>query len=139
MLTALAALGFKQFGAALERADVAGGTDPARRLHEQGLAYVHFALEQPARFQLMFRREKLDTDDPELATAAKHSYEVLERAIRAATGIEDQQQLTASAYGLLLAIWSIVHGFSHLALDGQLRDSNGNPAERATILQQLLH
>src|SRR5947208_12822201 len=74
LLTALATLGFQQFGAALEKADAAGGADPGRRLHEQGLAYVRFALEQPARFQLMFRTEKLDTTDQEYTTAARHAY-----------------------------------------------------------------
>src|SRR5579859_5892417 len=43
LLTALATLGFREFGAALEKADAAAGADPARRLHDQGLAYVHFA------------------------------------------------------------------------------------------------
>src|SRR6202011_5603350 len=73
LLTAVALLGFREFGEALVKADKGGGTDPARRLHEQALAYVRFALEPPARFQLMFRHEKLDTADEEFAAVAKQS------------------------------------------------------------------
>jgi AcrR family transcriptional regulator len=138
LLTAVATLGFRQFGDALGKADAAGGSDPGRRLHEQALAYVRFALEQPARFQLMFQPQKLDTADEELTKVARHSYEMLEGAIRAATGIPAKQPLTDSAYGLLLATWSIVHGFSHLALQGELRDTRGNTAGAEEILGSLL-
>jgi AcrR family transcriptional regulator len=138
LLTAVALLGFREFGAALEAADAAGGTDPARRLHEQGLAYVRFAMDHPARFQLMFRHEKLDTTDEEFSAVARHSYEVLEGAIRAATGAGQEQALSDDGYGYLLAIWSIVHGFSHLALGNELRDAKGDVAGKDSILQSLL-
>ncbi len=138
LLTAVALLGFRDFGEALAKADEAGGTDPARRLHEQALAYVRFALEHPARFQLMFRHEKLDTTNEEFAAVAKQSYEVLERAIRAATGMPAGAELSQDGYGFLLANWSIVHGFAHLALGGELRDAQGNAAATETVLQSLL-
>ncbi len=138
LLTAVALLGFREFGEALANADEAGGTDPARRLHEQALAYVRFALEHPARFQLMFRHEKLDTTNEEFAAVAKQSYEVLERAIRAATGMPAGAELSQDGYGFLLANWSIVHGFAHLALGGELRDAQGNAAATETVLQSLL-
>jgi AcrR family transcriptional regulator len=138
LLTAVALLGFREFGAALEKADAAGASDPSRRLREQALAYVRFALERPARFQLMFRPEKLDTEDEEFKRVARHSYEVLENAIRAATGVPAAQPVAGSAYGLLLAVWSLVHGFSHLALGGELRDPKGNTAGPRCILETLL-
>ena len=138
LLTAVALLGFREFGEALAKADEAGGTDPVRRLHEQALAYVRFALEHPARFQLMFRNEKLDTANEELTAVAKQSYEVLERAIRAVTGTPAGTPLSEGGYGYLLANWSIVHGFAHLALGGKLRDAQGNAAGIEAILQTLL-
>src|SRR6201991_3728590 len=76
LLTAVALLGFQEFGEALRKADAAGGSDPERRLQEQGMAYVRFALEHPARFQLMFREERLDAMDEEFAAVAKQSYDV---------------------------------------------------------------
>jgi AcrR family transcriptional regulator len=138
LLTAMAILGFREFGEALAKADEAGGTDPARRLHEQGLAYVRFALEHPARFQLMFRDEKLDTTNEEFAAVAKSAYDVLESAVRAATGTPPQAQLSESGHGFLLANWSIVHGFAHLALGHQFRDAQGRPISVDTLVQSLL-
>jgi len=138
LLTAVALLGFREFGEALRKADEAGCADPDRRLHEQGLAYVRFALEHPARFQLMFREEKLDATNEEFAAAAKQSYDVLEGAVRAATGTAPAQPLSESGYGFLLANWSIVHGFAHLALGCQLRDAQGHPIAIDILTRTLL-
>jgi len=120
LLTEVATLGFREFGNALEKADQEAGADPLRRLHAQGVAYVRFALNQPARFQLMFRHDKHDTGNPEFSSAAKRAYGILENAIRAATHTPAQQELTPESFGLLIAVWSLVHGFSHLALGGEL-------------------
>jgi AcrR family transcriptional regulator len=138
LLTAVALLGFREFGEALAQADKAGGSDPARRLHEQGFAYVRFALEHPARFQLMFRDEKLDVMDEEFVAVARRSFDVLEGAIRAATGTPAQAALSQDGYGFLLANWSIVHGFAHLALGKQFRDEQGKAVAVETLLQALL-
>jgi AcrR family transcriptional regulator len=138
LLTAVALLGFQEFGEALRKADAAGGSDPERRLQAQGQAYVRFALEHPARFQLMFRRERLDAASAELAAVAKQSHDVLEGAIRAATGTPAGAQLSPDGQGYLLANWSVVHGFAHLALGRQLRDPQGQPLPIDTLLQTLL-
>jgi AcrR family transcriptional regulator len=124
LLTEVALLGFRDFGRALAAADKRGGVDPARRLAEQGAAYVRFALKYPARFQLMFRVDKHDHGNAEFVGVAKQSYLVLEDAIRAATGTSPDRPLSGDGQGLLVAIWAMVHGFSHLALGGEL----GNPA-----------
>jgi len=138
LLTEVAMLGFRDFGQALEAADRRGGEDPARRLAEQGRAYVDFALDCPARFQLMFRPEKLDQENAALAAAAYHSYGVLEAAIRVATGTPAGSELSPDGHGLLLAVWSVVHGFAHLALGGQLRDPAGEPVGREAMIDTLL-
>ena len=138
LLTAVALLGFQEFGEALRKADAAGGSDPERRLQAQGQAYVRFALEHPARFQLMFRKERLDAASAELAAVAKQSYDVLEGAIRAATGTPSGAELSPDGQGYLLANWSVVHGFAHLALGRQLRDPQGQPIPIDTLLQTLL-
>jgi AcrR family transcriptional regulator len=138
LLTAVALLGFQEFGEALRKADAAGGSDPERRLQAQGQAYVRFALEHPARFQLMFRRERLDVANAELAAVAKQSYDVLEGAVRAATGTPAGAELSPDGRGYLLANWSVVHGFAHLALGRQLRDPQGQPIPIDTVLHTLL-
>ncbi len=138
LLTAVALLGFEEFGEALREADAAGGSDPERRLQNQGQAYVRFALEHPARFQLMFRRERLDETNPQLSAVAKQSYDLLEGAIRAVTGTPPGAELSEDGRGYLLANWSIVHGFAHLALGRQLRDPHGKPIPIDTALRTLL-
>jgi AcrR family transcriptional regulator len=138
LLTEVALLGFRDFARALAAADQRGGEDAARRLTEQGAAYVRFALKYPARFQLMFRVDKHDHSNAEFVRVANQSYRVLEGAVRAATGTPPDQPLSGDGRGLLVAIWAMVHGFSHLALGGEL----GNPARgggsRTVILKSLL-
>jgi AcrR family transcriptional regulator len=140
LLTEVAVLGFQEFGDALAAADEEVGLDPAQRLRGQGRAYVHFAMKQPARFQLMFRHDKLDVANPEFERVAQRAYSVLDGAIRAATATPTGGELAPASYGLLLAVWSIVHGFSHLALQGQFRRGGpGNqPASKEEILETFL-
>lgn len=138
LLTEVALLGFREFGDALEAADKAGGDDPARRLKEQAHAYVSFALKHPARFQLMFRDDKHDDDNEEFRSAAARSYGILEGAIRAASNIPPGEELSARSYGLLLAAWSMVHGFSYLALGRGMRGPGREPLTRDAMLKTLL-
>lgn len=144
LLTEVALLGFEEFGRVLEEADAAGGGSPTGRLHQQAQAYVRFALEHPARFRLMFRKDKHDPGNEAFIAAATHAYHVLERAIREATGSPAAGPLSPEAQGLLAAHWSIVHGFAHLALDGQLQalpchsGAHGNEALLGVLLPQML-
>jgi AcrR family transcriptional regulator len=138
LLTEVALLGFRDFGKALQAADRRGGEDPARRLREQGAAYVRFALKYPARFQLMFRHDKHDEANLEFVRVAEHSYRVLEGAIRAAIGAAPDEALTPDGHGLLMAMWSIVHGFAHLALGGELQKAAGGRASKETIRKSFL-
>jgi AcrR family transcriptional regulator len=138
LLTEVAILGFRDFGDALDAADKTSA-DPAQRLHAQALAYVHFALEHPARFQLMFHGDKLETANPEFMQVSRRAYLVLDRAIHAATGTPEERELAPEGYGLLLAVWSSVHGFSHLVLEWALRGPGGGaPASREAALETFL-
>lgn len=138
LLSEVALRGFREFGDALAAADARGGADPAKRLYEQGLAYVGFALRHPARFQLMFRHGLCDMSYKDLAKISQRSYLVLEGAVRAAMGLGPEQPMTEDANGLLLATWSVVHGFAHLALGGEFSRSSRSRAETERILKTLL-
>jgi AcrR family transcriptional regulator len=120
LLTAVATLGFKDFGDALEAGDARGGEDPTKRLYEQGIAYVTFALKNPAKFTLMFSHDKCDMANAELQAVAGRSFDVLAGAIRASSGLSPKDELTPEAFDMLKATWSVVHGFAHLALGGEL-------------------
>ncbi len=138
MLTEVALIGFRDFGKALAAADRRGGQDPARRLREQGTAYVRFALRYPARFQLMFRVDTRDRANAEFVRVAERPYRVLEDAIRAATGTAPDRELGPEGHGLLMAVWSTVHGFSHLALGGELGKPLRGGGGKNAILKSLL-
>ncbi len=138
LLSEVALRGFKDFGDALAAADARGGGDPARRLHEQGLAYVNFALKNPARFQLMFRKGKWDPAYENFAEVAPRAFAVLEGAVRATFGLAPDAPLTDDTNGFLMATWSVVHGFAHLALSGDLDMAAGPRGGRNAILDRFL-
>ena len=138
LLSEVALRGFQAFGDALDAADRRGGSDPERRLHEQGLAYVNFAVKNPARFQLMFRQGKFDPDYPNFQAVASRSFTTLEGAVRAAFGLASDAPLTDDAYGFLMATWSVVHGFAHLALGGQLDWAAEERGGKKLILDRFL-
>jgi AcrR family transcriptional regulator len=107
LLTALAADGFDAFADALEAASAGG-------LVDFGVAYVRFALEQRARFEVMFRPELLHQDDPALCEAAVRAWDVLHAA--ATRHAPPGRDPDVVAYTL----WSLVHGFTTLALTGNV-------------------
>ena len=63
LLTAIAAQAFADLADALEAATDAAGPEREARIKAQGMAYVAFALDRPARFDLMWRKALLDNDD----------------------------------------------------------------------------
>lgn len=91
LLAALAAEGFQRFGDALEK----------RPRREMGEAYVQFALENPQRFRLMFGGLLRGSD--------QRAYEALKKSF---ADLGDDAQYAAAA------AWALVHGLSHLMLDG---------------------
>ena len=117
LLSEVAALGFDALARLLHVSDT---LTPAQRLRAQGVGYVRFALTHPGRFQLMFRKDRLSADHAALHEAAERASGELEATIRALRGIAPGRELDADGRTELLAAWSLVHGFAHLALDGKL-------------------
>ncbi|MBV9903494.1 MAG: TetR/AcrR family transcriptional regulator [Alphaproteobacteria bacterium] len=131
LLAEVALRGFRDFGDALDAAD-RRESDPHARLVAQGVSYVNFALKYPARLQLMFTRAKYDTSYPGLAPVSQRAFQILERAVRAATD-SGTEPLTKDAMGYLIAVWSIVHGFSHLLLGGEMDGLVPSGGKRAIV------
>jgi AcrR family transcriptional regulator len=118
LLSEVAALGFIELARHLEVP--AGRISPGKRLRRQGVGYVRFALTHPGRFHLMFRRDLLDEDHPGLREAGESALAQLEQTVRAKHKLADREPLNSAARSMLLAAWSLVHGFAHLLLDGKL-------------------
>jgi len=115
LLASVAAEGFRELAAAME-----GAARGANLLTRAGLAYIEFANRNPGLFRLMF--------GPLLAERAKYP------ALQAASlrveglllrGVADLDQRTLDDNLAAMAAWGVVHGLSHLIVDGFL------PASRA--------
>jgi AcrR family transcriptional regulator len=116
LLTEVSILGYEELTRSLRAGTATGGKNPARRLCGQGMGYVQFALAYPGRFQLMFRKDRL-MQEPRLKEAGDAAYAELEMAVRDYTGWGREKALNRATQATVLAAWSTVHGFAHLALD----------------------
>jgi AcrR family transcriptional regulator len=113
LLTAIATEGNELLGDSLKDADEAGG------FLDVGLAYIRFAVDHPAHFEVMFRPDLLRTEDPELV-AAKAVTTVL---LYGPAGVEfpDEDALRVGIAG-----WAFVHGFASLWVTGNLQHRLGD-------------
>lgn len=127
LLSACAAGGFERLADAMQRQAAKAGDDAADRLRAVGLAYVEFALRQPALFQLMFRRDRLDPGDEALRLAGRRTGDALREAIAA---LPAAQALPEAERGKrILCAWSLVHGYVTLVIDRQCAELFGLEAE----------
>ena len=125
LLAALAVEGFREFGAALAAAE----RDP-NPLSTMGAAYVDFALAKPGMFRLMFSPMlAARRDDAELQSAANAAFATLARGVGARPEAPPPTEIPAAA----IAAWSLVHGLSHLILDGVLPRSDAETFKRAIL------
>jgi AcrR family transcriptional regulator len=136
LLTELAIIGFRRLA---ETTEAFGREAPAGTLANFvgiGRGYVTFALDNPAYFRLIFRTGSLDRENPALRAAGIAAFSVPVRAVGAAYGSPDPMADPALV-PLVIGLWSIVHGFSELALSGQLQ--RGEPeTDRAMLVDRLL-
>ncbi|MCA9711632.1 MAG: TetR/AcrR family transcriptional regulator [Myxococcales bacterium] len=142
MLTAYAAESFRVLGQRMEQAEQDAPTGPAA-LAATGQAYVMFAVEQPLRFQIMFRTDRLVPRDPEYLTACRDAFIPLRRAIE--RGMDEGWIRTGEIEDVTLAAWSLVHGLAMLwfskHLAGRVKPDPKRLAERITTLfaQSIAH
>ncbi|MES2600503.1 MAG: WHG domain-containing protein [Pseudomonadota bacterium] len=121
LLSELAAIGFQQFSAALGAATCTAASTEAAELGRAN-AYVAFARDNPCMFQLMFRAERLDHSRPVLQEASKAAFTNLASIVGARRHEEIAlDHLTLPQAADVARIWSLVHGFAMLYLDGRLQ------------------
>jgi AcrR family transcriptional regulator len=118
LLTAVVTEAFDALTEALRKGDTRGRRAGRHRLVEQGVEYVGFALRHPGRFRLMFRGALLH-EQAALMASANGAFSVLEDGVRALRGLPDGAPIRGADWATLLASWSIVHGFAHLAIAGR--------------------
>jgi len=136
LLTAVASSGFEDLTQALQAGDAAGGADARAALRGQGQAYVQFALQHPGRFRLMFRQGKLHADAA-LEQHAHAAFEVLARGVQRAFGRASAGQMRDRHWNAVTALWSLVHGFAHLAIADKLTPLQGEAGLEAYVQRSL--
>ncbi|MCA3363496.1 MAG: TetR/AcrR family transcriptional regulator [Roseomonas sp.] len=118
LLMELAAEGFDALRAAMQEAVAKlGAAEAIERLRATGEAYVHFAQDDPALFQLMFGREGRFAEHERFRDAAEAAFAVVVECVAAVQQVApDLPRVTKAA----VAAWSLVHGFAILSLGGYL-------------------
>jgi AcrR family transcriptional regulator len=135
LLSAIRAAGFEKFAAALEAGRAVSVKDFKARLGGMGIAYVNFAREHPAYFEVMFGMQP-DEEQQEACDAEKRAFEILEETI--VEGQTKGELRQGSARLMAYALWSLVHGMSALKLD-QLPFATGfEPSQFVTACSELL-
>jgi AcrR family transcriptional regulator len=122
LVSELAAIGFRQFSAAMAEASTTATLDGEQAL-ARAHAYVHYAQAHPGLYGLMFRTERLDMSRPSLHEAANASFAGFAGVIGASRHEPiSAQALTLDQGAALVRAWSLVHGFTMLLLDDRLSD-----------------
>ena len=114
LFTAVAAEGYRLLGRSMRDTRETTGS-----FLEVGVAYVRFAVSHRAHFEIMYRPELYNPDDPEVREARAATAALLYGS--ADPGVE---QVAAG-----VAAWAIVHGVATLWLNGNLPPTLGHDPE----------
>ena len=121
LFTAIAVEGFALLAEAIGAGVRQLGPDATagQRFRAAGQAYTGFALAHPAHFAVMWQRDLLHQDDPELVAAGDTTFELLLGSVRdiQSEGWAAGRDPQAVAY----LAWSVVHGLAALWLGGSLQ------------------
>lgn len=135
LLTALSNEGFRLLTVALDEAHGAAASS-TQALEAVLTAYVQFALSNPAYFRLMFRPELKQSHKSALgAEAGEAAFAVLENTVGQCLADEAG---AADRNVLAITMWSLVHGYASLWLDGQLDHWTDDPAALAHQISALV-
>jgi AcrR family transcriptional regulator len=113
LLFAISEAGFQQFGNELERAKGAAAEGFRERMRAMGLAYVRFAREHPAYYEVMFQPEG---EHVRRGEESARGFAILEQTIR--EGQQWGDVMAGDPKEIAGLVWCMVHGICSLGLDG---------------------
>ena len=122
LLTTVAAQGYQLLADALTAAQQRTGD-----FLDVGVAYVRFAVEHRAHFEVMFRPDLYHPDDPAVRAERERAAEALYGGV----GSVPDGQAGADMHLAGTAAWSLVHGFATLWLTNALPQALGADPEAA--------
>lgn len=133
----LGALATRAFRVLCDRLEVVNtdALDAGERVAQIALEYLDFASRNRAQFDLMWSMAQFDSTAPEFAEQKHRALRALDRAVRgdADAPARDDDPMLFSSY----AVWSLVHGYITLVLDGAIVNG-ASPSERRELLPKLL-
>lgn len=115
LVAAISVEGFTSFAEALENAKKRAKPDFASRLTAMGVAYVRFATEHPAYFEVMFGPLANPGNAEPGEGAGVRAFSLLEETIR--EGQSSGAVQAGDSRTLALVAWALVHGLSVLRLE----------------------
>lgn len=121
VLTAVAVEGYGLLGDALTKGQLTGN------FLEVGVAYVRFAVDHRAHFEVMFRPELYHADAAEVAEARQRTSDLLYGGVAAVPAEQRGPDVLLAG----TAAWSIVHGFATLWLGKALPSQLGEDLDEA--------
>jgi AcrR family transcriptional regulator len=122
LLSAVAAAGFTEL---LERGENLRGTGPRERLIAACRGYIDFALSNPAMFELMFRHDLIDSQDPGLSSKSSAVFELFAQLIG---DVQSEGWHPGTDSRLVAAsLWASLHGLAGLWLWGGLAGASFTP------------
>jgi AcrR family transcriptional regulator len=137
VLQALARRGFTRLAAAFaEVVDGARRKKPVDVVRALGHAYVQFAFAAPSAFRSMFGPNGFDARDPRLRGDYRDGIGAYERLQRTIAAWAEADGLSIELEDASLSLWSGMHGFAMLVVDGALRFNHD--AHRDRVVDSLL-
>lgn len=129
LLTAVAAVGFERL-TEVQRIARSAEYDLAKLLVATGTAYVNFALNHPAQFQVMFQSGLLDRRNDRCIQAGRAAFAIYAETYAAVRGEPAKGAIGADKVSDpgVLQQWALVHGLATLAVQGQLGPNRGEAA-----------
>lgn len=138
LLGALATQAYRELCERLESVETSG-QDVKERVTAIAVEYVGFARDNRALFDLMWRMTQFDYNDPELGEQKLRALRALDRVLRgtAATPTADDHPAPDDYLVQSYAVWSLVHGYTALALEGAI-DERAADAPASDLLPAML-
>jgi AcrR family transcriptional regulator len=146
LLTALTSISFRRFHDAMydasEKASGDTNNDPYERLVAIGMAYINYAEQNSAMFDLQFTSNRIDHCSPEIKEVAPLSYQCLVNHVTAV--LEDKGKSMDKDVNAANSYWALCHGLAALFARPKPNMKDAPPREEfdarfKSILQTAAH
>jgi|SRR5690554_145478 len=115
MLTAIAAMIFADLADQTVDAVTDIADEPEQAIQAFAETWFEFAFANPNRYQLLWQHQLIDNEDAALAQERERVYSILLSLLR-----QDQVNRRVDIETNAIALWSMIHGYISMRLDGNL-------------------